>query len=142
MKNYALFVITVFFYNSVSSQIINTKVTEYMPLVKWTKTTTKDVLHNPEWSGYKETVNGTYIFDLDAKTSTFFRNDTLVVEEPITEIYYIGEEIILKFNDIFETEFVLNLSKSESYYMWYNFFGGYTRVHNHTKITFVVKEKS
>jgi hypothetical protein len=132
-----------------NSQIITIEVFETQPYVKWIKTGSQDVLTSPEWVGYKESIHGVYIFDIDAKTCKFYENGNLIVEELVKNIIIDGDNIKIQStepslenpNAVFETEFDINLKTKESSLTWFNSYENYTRSQKNTKTIITITSK-
>ncbi len=136
----------------VNAQVIQIKVSETQPYVKWTKTDSQDNLRTPEWVGYKETVDGVYIYDLDNKTYKLFINGNLVLESFIDKVVRNNNNNNIKIecdvpskevpDIILKTEFDINLETNESSLTWYNPYGNYTRTQKNTKNEITILEKN
>ena len=132
--------IAVMFIHPLFCQVIQVDVFEYQPHVKWEKTNHQEVLQNPEWSGYKEEVNGTYYIDLDNKTISLLNQGKLTAPVPLKKVVREGTKTIVYFDDAtsipddyLESWFVIDTQAQTSCHSWYDEFGAYTRVHENTK---------
>ena len=134
----------------VNAQVIQIKVSETQPYVKWVQTDSQDILRTPEWVGYKETVDGVYIYDLDNKTYKLFVNGNLVVESFIEKVVRDNNSIKIECdsrslenpNVVFKTEFNVNLDNNESSLTWYNQYGNYTKTQKNTKSKITILEQN
>lgn len=122
------------------TQIITIDVYETQPYVRWEKTDGKKVVESPEWNGYKEPANGTYILDIENKTIQHFHNGTLMSNDTIQKLVIEGDHIHIEFfgeTEVpeikFEGQFDFNQITNESSLTWYNYFGQYTRTQLNTK---------
>ena len=130
------------------SQTITIDVFETQPYVKWEKTLGENVLNTPEWTGYKEPANGTYILDLDNMTIQHIHDGKLVSTDKIEKLEIKGDNFHIEFNGDtevsgikFQGQFDFNSTSKESSLSWYNSFGEYTRVQKNTKTKVSVSKK-
>ena len=141
MKKLAFVLAASFIANVATSQVVTISVTETQPFVRYEQTTAKAVLANPDWNGYKESVNCKYVMDLDNQTSTFYEGGVFVSVLKFKSITIIGNDVRitlldnnLEYPDIkFKTEFNYNIQKGTSSYTWYNKYGDYTRTQLNTQ---------
>lgn len=141
MKKLALLFVASVMATVAFSQVVTIKVTQTQPFVRYEQTTAKDVLANPEWTGYKEPVNGKYVMDLNKQTSTFYENGVFVSVLKFKSITKTGDDVRitlldnnLEFPEMqFKTEFNYNIQQGTSSYTWYNEYGDYTRTQLNTQ---------
>jgi hypothetical protein len=133
MKKIGVLLFSMFISNIGFTQLIHLKIKETQPNVRYEKTSSTNVLANPEWVGYIEPSICEYVINLKNKTLEFLYEGTSS-KDPYNSISIKGEDVHITLKDnaregskSFDLQFDYNIKMQTASISWYDKESDFTR---------------
>lgn len=122
MKTYLLLILLSFSFFSFSQKLI-VELYEKQDFVSYRKTTVDSVLMSPDYIFEIDNSKTKYVFDLDEKTSSFYREDEFISDLPIS-FEKISENLIMIqiLQEGVNYGLLINMDSNNESVSWYGFF--------------------
>ena len=122
MKTYLLLILLSFSFFSFSQKLI-VELYEKQDFVSYRKTTIDSVLMSPDYIFEIDNSKTKYVFDLDEKTSSFYREDEFISDLPIS-FEKISENLIMIqiLQEGVNYGLLINMDSNNESVSWYGFF--------------------